>query len=400
MAIRYLVTGGAGFIGSNYVKSLLDKGEEVLVLDALTYAGNLDNLSPHLDVNNILICSDRRVLGEITYQEGKVLIEADQHVDAESLRGKLEGHEYQMLKSETLAESIKDAFISKTMVLLHGDIGDRKIVDAALKDVDTVVNFAAETHVDRSIFEPDKFIKTDVHGTFNLLECARKSSDLRKFVHISTDEVYGVAYGETSFKETDPINPRNPYSASKAAADRLVHAYNQTYGLPTNIIRPSNNFGPFQHPEKLIPKMISNALNGESLPVYGDGSQIRDWLFVKDTAAAVELVVKDGKIGEVYNVAGNNERTNLTVVTNILEHLGKDSSSIRHVKDRPGHDIRYSVDDSKIREEMGFRNADNFENYLKKTVDWYVSNKEWWSNILENDAEFKRFNEAWYKDRS
>ena len=398
--MRYMVTGGAGFIGSNYVKNIVGKGDEVLVLDALTYAGNLGNLSPHLHEENIVVCSDRRYLTEVTVEEDQIHFDIDPCAESEPIKNKLVGQGFVKTASEGLENKIDEVFNENAIVFVHGDIGDTKIVGAAIQDVDVVVNFAAETHVDRSILEPDKFIKTDVHGTFNLLECARKAPNLKKFVHISTDEVYGVAYGDTSFKETDSINPRNPYSASKAAADRLVHAYNQTYGLPTNIIRPSNNFGPFQHPEKLIPKMISNALNGEALPIYGDGSQIRDWLFVKDTAAAVELVVRNGKVGEVYNVAGNNERTNMTVVTSILEHLGKDISLIKHVKDRPGHDIRYSVDDSKIRDELGFSNADSFENYLKNTVEWYVDNKAWWSSILENDAEFKRFNEAWYKDRS
>ena len=397
--MRYMVTGGAGFIGSNFVKSIVGKGDEILVLDVLTYAGNLENLAPQLNGENVLVCSDRRVLTEVTLDDGRISFDIDPSAESETLTGKLEGMAFEKTASVELQNSLSQKFDSNEVVFLHGDIGDTKIVGAALEEVDVVVNFAAETHVDRSIHEPDKFIKTDVHGTFNLLECARKSSNLTKFVHISTDEVYGVAYGDTSFKETDSINPRNPYSASKAAADRLVHAYNQTYGLATNIIRPSNNFGPFQHPEKLIPKMISNALNDQNLPIYGDGSQIRDWLFVKDTAAAVELVVRDGQVGEVYNVAGNNERTNMTVVTGILENLGKDGSLIKHVKDRPGHDIRYSVDDSKIREELGFKNADSFENYLEQTVQWYVDNKDWWTRILEHDAEFKRFNEAWYKDR-
>lgn len=396
--MRYLITGGAGFIGSNYLKKVLENGDEAVVLDALTYAGNLSNLSPHL-VNDILVCKERKYLTEVTVSDSEVFHDIDPETLNTSLMRKMEGLGHKRTNTESLSSDIREGLSMSNMVFVHGDIGDSGIVKGCLENVDVVVNFAAETHVDRSILEPDKFIKTDVHGTFNLLECARKASGLEKFVHISTDEVYGVAEGDSSFKEEDSINPRNPYSASKAAADRLVHAYNQTYGLPTNIIRPSNNFGPFQHPEKLIPKMISNALNNESLPIYGDGTQIRDWLYVKDTANAVNLVVKEGRVGEVYNVAGNNERTNITVVKEILEALGKDHSLIKHVKDRPGHDIRYSVDDSKLREELGYSNVDTFEDNLKHTVQWYVDNRDWWNPILEDDIEFKRFNEAWYKER-
>jgi len=394
-----LITGGAGFIGSNYVKKTMEKGDQAIVLDSLTYAGNLENLQPHVNGRNVITCKDRRALTEATVDGNDVTTDLDPAAEREWLLRKLDGRPYVETRSEDAGPAIRTALESEPLVFIQGDIGDAKIVDAALGEADVVVNFAAETHVDRSILEPDKFIKTDVHGTFNLLERCRRHEGLKKFVHISTDEVYGVAEGESEFKETDPINPRNPYSASKAAADRLVHAYNQTYDLPTNIIRPSNNFGPFQHPEKLIPKMIMNALNDEGLPVYGDGKQVRDWLFVRDSAAAVDLVVRHGEVGEVYNVAGNNERTNISVVNSILEHLSKDESLIKHVKDRPGHDIRYAIDDSKIRDQLGFKNEDSFENNLRETIDWYVANERWWRRILDSDEEFIRFNEAWYKER-
>ncbi len=394
-----LITGGAGFIGSNYVKKTLASGDQAIVLDSLTYAGNLENLHPHINDSNVITCSDRRVLTVATMDSDGVSTDFDPETERNRITKKLKGIAHVEADSEGIRPALRKALESSDLAVLHGDIGDSAIVDAALSVSDAVVNFAAETHVDRSIMEPDKFIITDVYGTFNLLERCRKHADLKKFVHISTDEVYGVAEGETVFKESDPINPRNPYSASKAAADRLVHAYNQTYGLPTNIIRPSNNFGPFQHPEKLIPKMIINAMEGEPLPVYGDGKQIRDWLFVRDSANAVYLVVRHGETGETYNVAGNNERTNISVVKAILEHLGKDHSLIKHVKDRPGHDIRYAIDDSKIREQLGYTNEDSFESNLRETIDWYVNNESWWRRILEDDEEYRRFNEAWYKER-
>jgi len=245
---------------------------------------------------------------------------------------------------------------------------------------------------------PDEFIKTDVYGTYVLLETARNNLNLAKFVHVSTDEVYGVAT-EKSFCETDPINPRNPYSASKAAADRLVYAYNQTYDLPINIVRPSNNFGPYQYPEKLIPVIITKALKNEKLPVYGDGRQIRDWLYVGDTVRAIDMVIHNGQVGEVYNIAGRNERENIMVIKEILGRLNKPESLISFVQDRPGHDRRYSLDDSKLRSELGFESLESFESNLVKTVDWYLDNQGWWKKILEEDNEYKKFMEEWYKDR-
>jgi dTDP-glucose 4,6-dehydratase len=222
---------------------------------------------------------------------------------------------------------------------------------------------------------------------------------LKKFVHISTDEVYGVT-SRTSFVETDPINPRNPYSASKAAADRLAYAYHQTYGLPINIVRPSNNYGSFQYPEKLIPVMIIKALNDESLPVYGDGRQIRDWLFVKDTVKAVDLIRRKAKPGEVYNIAGKNERENIDVVKCILHYLDKPDHLIKHVQDRPGHDIRYSLDDTKIRKELGFTQKGSFEEHLNDTIQWYIDNEAWWKKILSEDIEYKKFMKQWYASRA
>ena len=278
--------------------------------------------------------------------------------DSARLSFKLSGRSYSAVNTEEVGESAVRTLEGSELAFIVANISDQKIAKQLLQLADIVVNFAAETHVDRSILNPDQFIKTDVYGTYVLLEAARESKSFIKFVHVSTDEVYGAAH-EKSFSESDPINPRNPYSASKAAADRMVYAYNQTYGLPINIVRPSNNFGPYQYPEKLIPVMILKAFREEQLPVYGNGRQIRDWLFVRDTAKAIELVVEKGAIGEVYNIAGGNEKENIFIVQKILEKLEKPLSLIKYVKDRPGHDLRYSLNDNKIREQLGYSESED-----------------------------------------
>lgn len=319
--MKVLVTGGAGFIGSNFVHYMLEQHPDyqILNLDALTYAGNLENLK-----------------------------EAESHPN------------YTFLK---------------------GDITDRQFIhDVFQRSIDIVVNFAAESHVDRSITEPDLFIRTNVMGTQALLDAA-KQFGVKKYVQISTDEVYGTL-GETGlFTEHTPLAPNSPYSASKASADLLVRAYYETYGLPVNITRCSNNYGPYHFPEKLIPLMITNAVEDKPLPVYGDGLNIRDWLHVQDHCAAIDLVIHEGKNGEVYNVGGNNERTNLDVVRTILQELGKPESLIQFVEDRPGHDRRYGIDATKLRTELGWEPRFNFETGMKQTIQWYLDNKEWWQNI-------------------
>ncbi len=409
--MTYLVTGGLGFIGSTFVKHILenDSSSKVIVLDALTYAGNLANLDRYLKNAKIIYPTKRGDLKNVVlFSDGSGLAESISLLSDNSKRieRKLSGYRPEIPSDRSVEYEVQVAFTGfssidfypSRLVVVVGSIIDDKLVDSLVSLCDVIVNFAAETHVDRSIMNPDEFIKTDVYGTYVLLEAAKKRENLEKFVHISTDEVYGVAT-EKSFSETDPINPRNPYSASKAAADRLVYAYNQTYNLPINIVRPSNNFGPNQYPEKLIPVMIIKALRGEKLPVYGDGRQIRDWLFVRDTVKAVDLVIEKGKVGDVYNIAGRNERENIEVVKEILKRLDKPESLINYVQDRPGHDRRYSLDDSKIRIELGFENLESFETNLRNTIDWYVENQEWWQKILEEDREYKAFMEEWYKNR-
>ena len=333
---RILVTGGAGFIGSNFVRYMLREHPEldILVPDALTYAGNLENLAD--------VAGDPRFF------------------------------------------------------FFRGDIRDEAMVDNLVPNVDTIVNFAAETFVDRSIHEPGDFVTTDVVGTFRLLEAARRHG-VERFVHISTDEVYG-SVEQGSSVETDPVEPRSPYSASKAASDLLARSYFVTYGVPVIITRASNNYGPYQHPEKLIPFFITNALEDRPLPVYGDGQQVRDWLFVEDHCSAIDIVLRKGVPGEVYNVGGGFERTNLEVTRGILRALGKDESLIKFVKDRPGHDRRYSLDTAKLRS-LGWEPKVSFDDGLPATVRWYVENEGWWKRVREGES-FQQFHRAWYKERS
>jgi len=319
--MKLLVTGGAGFIGSNFILYMIQQhpNYQITNMDALTYAGNLENL-----------------------------------------------------------KSVQD---HPNYSFVQADIADKPAVDAIFQQgIDVVVNFAAESHVDRSILEPEIFVNTNVMGTQVLLDAAKKYG-VTKFVQVSTDEVYG-SLGETGlFSETTPLAPNSPYSASKAGGDLLVRAYHETFGLPVNITRCSNNYGPYQFPEKLIPLIISRALNDESLPVYGDGLNIRDWLYVEDHCSAIDLVIHQGKLGEVYNIGGNNERTNVHIVKTILNELGKPESLITYVTDRPGHDRRYGIDPTKIMNELGWKPKHNFETGIKETIQWYLSNKEWWTRI-------------------
>lgn len=319
--MKLLVTGGAGFIGSNFVLYMLQKHPdyEIINVDALTYAGNLENL-------------------------------------------------------KSVENNPKHTFIK-------ADITDSKAIEQLMeRDIDIVVNFAAESHVDRSILEPDVFVRSNVLGTQVLLDAAKKY-EVSKFVQVSTDEVYGSLGASGLFTEETPLAPNSPYSASKAGGDLLVRAYHETFGLPVNITRCSNNYGPYQFPEKLIPLMISRALSDMDLPVYGDGLNVRDWLYVEDHCSAIDLVIHQGKLGKVYNIGGNNERTNIQIVETILEELGKPKSLITYVQDRPGHDRRYGIDSTKMMRELGWKPKYSFETGIKETIHWYLKNKDWWLRI-------------------
>jgi len=332
-----LVTGGAGFIGSNFIHYLLAKYEDVRIvnLDKLTYAGNLENLAD--------VACDMR-------------------------------HEF-----------------------IRGDIRDAGLVGTVMERVQGVVHFAAETHVDRSILSGGEFVLTDVHGTYVLLEAVRRAPGVEFFLHVSTDEVYG-SRKTGFFRETDALNPSSPYSASKVGADRLAYAYHVTYGTPALIVRPSNNYGPFQYPEKFIPLFVTNALENKPLPLYGRGANVRDWLHVEDSCRAIETVIRRGAAGEAYNAGANDERRNIDVARRIVKLAGKKAGLIKFVPDRLGHDARYAVDCRKIKA-LGWKRRIGFEEGLAATVRWYIENETWWRTIKEKSAEFKAFTEQYYKDR-
>ncbi len=396
-----LVTGGAGFIGSNFVKHRLENtNDKIIILDALTYAGVLDNLRDYLNDSNLLAPMsqhDLKTIGKQISEDGIIYNGLKNEAELKRLSSKLKDFSSRYIDTEKLPSEIEKELESNRLVFVMGNVIDKMLDKKLMELCDVVVHFAAESHVDRSILNADAFVKTDVYGTYSLLEAARKTNNLKKFIHISTDEVYGQAK-DKPFKETDPLNPRNPYSASKAAADRMAYAYYQTYKVPVVIVRPSNNFGPHQYPEKLIPVVTIKALNNEAIPVYGDGKQRRDWLYVEDTARAIDLLIEKGEIGQAYNVAGRNERENMFIVERIIEITGRSMNLIRHVKDRPGHDLRYLIDDTKIRN-LGFKQEKTFDELFKHTVRWYMENRDWWKKILKEDEEYRKFMEKWYRER-
>ena len=335
---RILVTGGAGFIGNNFVRMVLSEHPDCFVvnLDKLTYAGNLENLAEFLEHQN---------------------------------------HKF-----------------------IKGDICDGKLVEKIIDEhkIDAIINFAAESHVDRSITEPKVFIEANVTGTLTLLAAARDRK-LDRFIQISTDEVYGSLGTEGKFTEQTPLSPNSPYSASKAAADHLVRAFGHTWGLKYNITRCSNNYGPYQFPEKLIPLMINNAINDKELPVYGDGLYVRDWLYVYDHCTAIWQVLEKAPPGEIYNIGGCNEKANMEVVKLILKRLDKPESLIKHVTDRPGHDRRYAIDASKILSWLDWRPSVSFEEGINRTIDWYLNNAKWLTNIVSGD--YQKYYDSMYLNR-
>lgn len=349
----YLVTGGAGFIGSNFVIYMLNKYSDVKIInvDKLTYAGNLENL--------------------------------------------------------------KSVESNPNYVFVQADICDKEAIQSLFDqyDIDYVVNFAAESHVDRSITNPEIFVQTNVLGTVNLLNIAKNAwavgddqyKDGVKFMQVSTDEVYGSLGAEGFFMETTPLDPHSPYSSSKASADLFVKAYSDTYKLPVNITRCSNNYGPYQFPEKLIPLMINNTLQHKELPIYGDGMQIRDWLYVEDHCKAIDMVVRGGKLGEVYNVGGHNERPNIMIVKTILEYVKENvdpaagEHMMKHVADRKGHDRRYGIDPEKIKRDLGWYPETTFEVGIKKTIQWYLNHKEWMENVTS--GAYQEYYQRMYSNR-
>lgn len=340
--MKIIVTGGAGFIGGNFIHYILETypEDEVICLDKLTYAGNMETLEAVMDNENFKF--------------------------------------------------------------IKGDIADREFIYRLFEEEkpEVIINFAAETHVDRSVTDPDVFLQSNFMGTGVLLEACRKYG-ITRFHQVSTDEVYGdlpLDRPDLLFTEDSPIHTSSPYSASKASADLLVQAYHRTFKLPVTISRCSNNYGPYQFPEKLIPLMIANALNDKSLPVYGKGENIRDWLYVKDHCIAIDLIVRKGNVGEVYNIGGHNEKTNIDVIKFILKELGKSEDLITYVTDRPGHDRRYAIDPAKIKKDLDWEPTTLFDEGIKKTVRWYLDNKAWWENIIS--GEYKNYYQKMYDNRN
>jgi dTDP-glucose 4,6-dehydratase len=332
--MKILVTGGAGFIGANFVRYMLNKypDYEITNLDLLTYAGNLENLK---DLEN--------------------------------------NPNYQFVK---------------------GDILDKELVDKLVAEVDLIVHFAAESHVDRSILDPEAFLRTNILGTHVLLEAAKNNGN-KRFHHVSTDEVFGsLGSNDPAFNEITPYDPRSPYSASKAASDHLVRAYGHTFGLPVTLSNCSNNYGPFQFPEKLIPLFVTNLIEGKKVPLYGDGLNVRDWLHVEDHCEAIDAIIHKGKIGETYCVGGASEKNNKEITYKILELMGKGEESIEFVKDRPGHDKRYAINFSKIKKELDWEPKISFEEGMKMTVEWYKDNESWWKNI--RSGEYNKYYDKQY----
>lgn len=339
--MKIIVTGGAGFIGGNFVHLMVNKypDDEIICLDKLTYAGNLETLEPVMD--------------------------------------------------------------KKNFKFVKGDIADREFVYKLFETEkpDIIVNFAAESHVDRSITDPGIFLKTNILGTGVLLDACREYG-IKRYHQVSTDEVYGdlpLDRPDLFFTEETPLHTSSPYSASKASADLLVLAYHRTFKLPITISRCSNNYGPYHFPEKLIPLIIANALNDKELPVYGKGENVRDWLYVEDHCKAIDLIIHKGRVGEVYNIGGHNEKTNLEVVKTVLRELGKSEDLITYVTDRPGHDMRYAIDPTKIHNELGWLPETKFDDGIKKTIKWYLENKTWWENIIS--GEYQNYYEKQYKNR-
>ena len=339
--MKIIVTGGAGFIGGNFVHFMVNKypDYDIICLDALTYAGNLETLEPVMD--------------------------------------------------------------NPKFKFVKGDIADRELVYKLFEEEkpDVIVNFAAESHVDRSITDPGIFLQTNVIGTGVLLDACREYG-IKRYHQVSTDEVYGdlpLDRPDLFFTETTPLHTSSPYSASKASADLLVLAYHRTFKLPVTISRCSNNYGPYHFPEKLIPLMIANCLNDKPLPVYGKGENVRDWLYVEDHCRAIDMIIHEGKVGEVYNIGGHNERTNLQVVETIIDALGKSRDLIQYVTDRPGHDMRYAIDPTKIHDELGWEPTTKFDDGIKKTIDWYLNNKSWWEKIIS--GEYQNYYDKMYSNR-
>lgn len=394
-----VVTGGLGFIGSNYVRAALKQGERVIVVDSLAYAARMENIADYLD--------DQVVFADFGTLPRRCSLRVER--SSKEARFYLEGEERHELSHRNLpayssVESLKQIEerlklwreSESRLFLLIADVASIEIWPALLEHANAIVHFAAETHVDRSIISAEPFLFSDLHGTYAMLESIRRSAWRGRLLHVSTDEVYGEA-SEHPFTEDAPLLPRNPYSVAKASAERMVAAFVNTYGVDAVIVRPSNNFGPYQYPEKLIPLITIRALLKHYLPVYGDGSQMREWLFVSDSVAGVRAALERGRTGEAYNLGGGQLKRNIEVVESVLELLERPRSLIRYTPDRPGHDRKYWLDSTKATSELGWRPQAEFAVALAETVYWYRDNPDWWRPVVERDPEYRQFIDSWYQ---
>ncbi|MEO0232772.1 MAG: dTDP-glucose 4,6-dehydratase [candidate division WOR-3 bacterium] len=400
---RICVLGGAGFLGSNFIDFLINENYRIICVDNLSYSGFLFNLKPYIDKSRIIALKEGKDFFEVQFN----IYNSDSgfyrnvflnKIFYEKFNEKIKGYNLNVFEREDDFKKEIENFLKneEKFIFILGSITDEKILDIIFEYSDYVLNFAAETHVDKSIISQEEFIFTDIIGTYKILKTLKKYKNVKKFIQISTDEVYGSSI-EGSFKENDILNPTSPYSASKASADLLCLSFYKTFNLPVIIVRPSNNYGPKQYPEKFIPLSIIKILRNEKVPIYGNGRQKREWIHVNDTAYGIYTVLKKGEIGEIYNIGSGFEIENIELVKVIGKFMGKDKDFYEFVKDRPSHDARYFLDSSKIRK-LGWEPKINFYDGIKRTIEFYKENKEFYFKILESE-EFKSFYNLWYQKR-
>lgn len=394
------VAGAAGFIGSNFVHFLIKEGKKVIAIDNLSYSGFLFNLEPYVSESPLIMLKEGKEFAKVNQSiENKKPIYRKLFLNQIFLQipqYKIEKYEIELIETKEVFEEKLEKFLNgnSRFLFILGSITDEELLKLILPKTDYFVNFAAHTHVDRSILNQEEFVFTDILGTYAILKVLKTKKNVKKFIHISTDEVYGASF-EGSFDEKSPLNPSSPYAASKASADLLCLAFYKTFNIPVIIVRPSNNYGPRQYPEKLIPLSIIKILKGEKVPIYGNGKQKREWIYVDDCIRAIYKVMEKGVPGEIYNIGSGFEIENIEVVKKISNILGKGENVFEFVKDRPSHDIRYFLDSSKIKA-LGWKPEIDFEKGLELTVKWYLENKDFYLNIM-NSEEFLSFYSSWYQ---
>ncbi len=400
---KVCVLGGAGFLGSNFIDFLINENYKIICVDNLCYSGFLFNLKPYIEKGKIIALAKGRDFFEIDfniYNSNFIFYKSisSNKIFYEKFNEKTKGYDLTIFEDENEFKMEIDNFLKseEKFLFVLGSITDEKVLDNLFRYSDYVLNFAAETHVDKSILSQDEFIFTDIIGTYKILKVLKKYKNVKKFIQVSTDEVYGPKK-EGSFKETDSLNPTSPYSASKAAGDLLCLSFYRTFNLPVIIVRPSNNYGPKQYPEKLVPLSIIKILRNEKVPIYGNGRQKREWIYAGDTAYGIYTVLKKGEIGEIYNIGSGFEIENIELVKIIGNFMGKNENFYEFVKDRPSHDIRYFLDSTKIRK-LGWEPKTDFYDGIKRTIEFYKENKDFYFKIFESE-EFKSFYNLWYQKR-